>query len=318
MKKTLIAALCLAMAGSAAAQDPFSLARDLYASASYEEALTALTRLHDENASGPLAVRVDQYRAFCLFALGRTNEARSVAESLISDNPLLALESDASPRIAALFTDVRKRLIPTLIRDQYRSARAAVDKNDFAAAEPRLVKVRQLLDEASTVGVSDETMADLGVLVDGFLDLARKQLARASESSAVPVRTAPGTPADASAKNAPAADAAGSDHPRVFDSASTGITVPVAIRQTMPALSRELVDILKNGARNGVLEVTIDERGSVERAVMREPVQPMYDSLLMNAARSWKYQPAMKGSMPVKYVKVIAIAARPAQPLPQQ
>jgi len=316
MKSIVLAAMCLAAASVAAAQDQFSAARDLYASASYEEALTALTRLHDENASGPLAVRVDQYRAFCLFALGRTNEARSVAESLISSNPLLALESDASPRIAALFTDVRKRLIPTLIRDQYRSARAAVDKSDFAAAEPQLVKVRQLLDEASTVGVSDETMTDLGVLVDGFLDLARKQLARASESAVAPVRTAP-APADASTKNAPAADAAANE-PRVFDSASAGITAPVAIRQTMPALSRELVDIMKNGTRSGVLEVTIDERGSVERAVMREPVQPMYDSLLVSAARSWKYQPAMKGSTPVKYVKVIAVASKPVQPQPQQ
>jgi hypothetical protein len=54
---------------------PLSEARDLYASAAYEDALGALSRL-DKDA--PVTEQVDQYR---LFALGRTAEAQAVAEA---------------------------------------------------------------------------------------------------------------------------------------------------------------------------------------------------------------------------------------------
>ncbi|HYM24496.1 MAG TPA: hypothetical protein VEU08_14870, partial [Vicinamibacterales bacterium] len=180
MKSILIATMiCVGAPAFAGAQDQLSAARDLYASASYEEALNLFSRMHDENTTGPVADKAEQYRAFCLFALGRTAEANAVAERLISANPLLSVESDASPRIVAMFADARKRLLPGLIRDQYRTARAAMDKKDYAAAEPQLTKVRKLLDEASSIGLTDETLTDLGVLVDGFFDLAKSAVARA-------------------------------------------------------------------------------------------------------------------------------------------
>ena len=119
MKVLFIAVFFAALAAGVRADDQFSTARDLYTSAAYEEALALLTNLHNDKA--------DQYRAFCLFALGRTSEATSVAEHLIAADPLLELESDASPRIAAMFTDARRRLLPALARDQYRSARAAME-----------------------------------------------------------------------------------------------------------------------------------------------------------------------------------------------
>ena len=73
---------------------------------------------------------------------------------------------------AAHRATVRKRVLPPLIRDEYRTARALAAQKD-PDAEPRLTQVQQMLEEAEKVGAWDDTLADLRVLVDGFLDLSR-------------------------------------------------------------------------------------------------------------------------------------------------
>src|SRR5207245_11635920 len=116
--------------GARADKGPLSVAKDLYASAAYEEALSTLSRLTDARASmAGVARQADQYRAFCLYALGRVSEAESVAESLIRREPLLQLDAaDASPRIEAMFVGVQKRILPGLIRERYRESRASIDQ----------------------------------------------------------------------------------------------------------------------------------------------------------------------------------------------
>src|SRR4030088_1159525 len=147
--------MCLGGTIAVAAQDPLGAARDLYASADYEKALATLTRLHDDTTSAD-QTEVDEYRAFCLFALGRTREAVGVSERLIAKNPTLQLDSaEASPRIIAMFADVRKRMLPGLIREHYRTARAALDSKDPAAAEARFEEVRRMIEEADKVSAID-------------------------------------------------------------------------------------------------------------------------------------------------------------------
>src|SRR5688572_20106743 len=104
MKAAGLAVLVVVLAAAAHAdQDPLTAAKDLYSSASYEEALSALTRLA-ANATPETAGQIDQYRAFSLFALGRTAEAEKVTEALIRRNPLAKLgEGEASPRLEAMF-----------------------------------------------------------------------------------------------------------------------------------------------------------------------------------------------------------------------
>src|SRR5262245_39626283 len=127
MKRLVVFVTVWFAGASAAAQDdPLKTARDLYASAAYEEALSELLRVGG-TASTPAASRdVGAYRTFCLVALGRTEEAESVAESLIRQDPMRSPEEypDASPRIAAMFGRVRTRVLPQLIRDEYGAARA--------------------------------------------------------------------------------------------------------------------------------------------------------------------------------------------------
>ena len=305
MKRLLTACAWVVAATSVAAQDPLSAARDLYASAAYEDALTTLTRLHEGESATANAEQVDQYRAFCLFALGRSVEAQSVAEALLSKNPLLQLDSDASPRIAAMFGDVRKKLMPALVRERYRTARAAIERKEFSAAEPQLVYLKRMLDEAEKIGASNEALADLRVLVDGFMDLTHAATARAAS----PATSSPATPSPAAATVAGAArsEPEAKPAPPLYDRNAVDVVPPVTVRQEIPQIPRELTRTMLATVKTATLEVLVDENGNVERAVMRDQLNPIYDRLVLAAARTWKYRPAMKGTTPVKYLKAIAI-----------
>jgi TonB family protein len=63
----------------------------------------------------------------------------------------------------------------------------------------------------------------------------------------------------------------------------------------------------------GTIRVTIDEVGRVENAVMMKPVHPLYDPILLDAARSWRYVPAKRGGLAVKYVKTVDVTLVPPE-----
>jgi hypothetical protein len=355
LKGLLISFAVLAVATAVAAQESLTSAKDLYASAAYEDALSTLTRLHDSATTGAPISQIDQYRAFCLFALGRTAEAQSVAESLITKDPLLKLDvRDASPRIVAMFADARKRLLPGLTRDEYRAARASLDRKDFASAETQLTQTHRMIEEVQKIGSSDETIADLSVLVDGFLELTRAT-AEARAANQRPQAPAAGTLAASPATAGPSVSGpslAGSSLPgpspagpstagpstagltassspaglttaapghvalapntlaqplQVYDGSAPDVVAPVALNQAMPSLPPGLATMMSTIHKSGMLDVTIDRQGNVERAVMREGVHPIFDTLVVDAARDWKYHPAMKDGVAVRYLKTIAI-----------
>jgi TonB family protein len=296
MKRVAIV-VALSLVGVAAAQDdPLKTARDLYASAAYEEALSELT--HISGAPTPsVAHEMAAYRAFCLMALGRTAEAETIAESLVREDPMLTLDRyrDASPRIAAMFASVRTRVLPQLIRDEYRAAHAlAVDKSPEAV--PRLTHVRQLLAQAQEIGAWDETLADLRVLVDGFLELAR-----ASSSAATPV--APTDEQPATAPRPVQSTAA----PVIATVADSGVVAPVIISQPAPQVPPALLDLVRRLHKTGTIDVVIDEHGMVEDVIVKQSVNRAYDALVVAAARTWRYRPALKDGVPVRFVKTVAI-----------
>jgi tetratricopeptide (TPR) repeat protein len=206
MKSALFFVAALLIAEAAAPQDALSAAKDLYASAAYEDALAALTRVKE--SAPELAQQADEYRAFSLFALGRTSEAEAVVESVIRKDPFAVPDArDASPRINEMFGQVRKRLLPDMIRDEYKSARATLDKGQISAAVPSLNKVRRMLDQAKSLGVMDQTLNDLDVLVGGFIDLAKSKAdlasAEAAAKAAAPPPAAIPPPAAAAAAASP-------------------------------------------------------------------------------------------------------------------
>ncbi len=308
MKAVVIGAALLIVTGAVAvargAQDQLNAARDLYASAAYEDALSTLNKIEGE-LSPEIDRQAREYRAFCLYALNRTSEADSIVETIIRQAPLTPLTAiDASPRLEQRFLQVRKRLLPSLIRERFRSARSALDQKLFAAAEPDLVQARLMIGEANKLGVEDEALGDLSVLVDGFLQLIQStpsQHAAAPEPAAAPI--AP--PIVAPPPVAPQVVAPSG--PRLYTIADEGVTPPVALEQRMPVLTQEMKAIAKAWQMRGVLSVVIDETGRVAEAAIRPPLTPSFDSMILGTVRQWRYLPAKKDGVPVRYVKMVAL-----------
>jgi hypothetical protein len=305
MKAIVILGLLLvAVPAVLAAQDPLRTAKDQYASASYEEALTTLAGI--EPSATEITRQVEMYRAFSLYALGRTAEAEKVAESLIRREPLLELD-EASPRIEAMFQDVRKRLLPVMIRTEYRTARADLDQKKPESAKAHLIDARQMLARAQKLGAWDEGLADLQVLVDGFLDLSRAaadQAAPAAPAPAPAVNTAASGPARQPDSPLPVPRAA---VPTSYGPEDEGVKPPLIVEQRPPRLPEQIRRILKGTSSVGVFDLIIDETGAVQQATVRTSIYPAYDALVIADSRSWKYMPATRNGVPVRYRKSIKI-----------
>jgi hypothetical protein len=297
---------CLLMAAPVAAQDSIAAARDLYASAAYEEALAELDRAR-QAAAPPPVVRLEQYRAFALYALGRVDEAEGAAELAVKEDPLLRLDDrDASPKVQALFRQVQRRLLPGLARDRFRSARTTLDEGHLEAGLSQLAEVRKMLAEAKSLEVADDGLTDLGVLVDGFIDLTRQSIERKAAAKAAAAAPPP-------APEPPPAVVVEPPRPAIFSAANADVTPPVVLRQDIPTTPQPLAVMMRLGRRSGVIEVRIDERGNVEYATMREPIGEVFDSLLLAAARNWQYKPATRAGVPVKYLKHVGVTFVPPQ-----
>jgi hypothetical protein len=276
-----------------AGRDPLGAARDLYASARYDEALAVLNDLRPTETETSMTDRrsIEQYRSLCLLALGRGAEAESAIAAVVSADPTyLPNETEASPRVRAAFSDVRKRVLPDIASTQYAAAKMTFDRKDYPQAEQAFRQVIALLDDPDMGG----RLGDLRVLSTGFLDLA----IAASAPPPEPARkeAAPAPPA------APPVPPVDPNHIYAVDDAA--VAAPVVIRQDVPRIPTQLT---RQARDRGVLEVIIDEQGRVTGLAVRVSIHPLYDSLLMTAAREWRYQPATLAGKPVKFRKLIQI-----------
>jgi TonB family protein len=285
----------LASAGTASADDTLASARELYASAAYEEALATLNRVRATGVPPTDAFAVEEYRVFCLLALGRGPEAQQAIESLVLAAPLYRPSADVSPRVRTAFTDVRRRLLPTIIPQQYSRAKAAYDKKDYVAASAGFTQVLAALgdpDVSQTAG--QPPLSDLRTLATGFQELAAK--------AAAPPPPPP--PAPAPAPEPPPAPAP--QAPRVFTGLDANVVQPAILRQDLPTFTGRLV-----GSGVGAMEVIINEDGLVESATIRQSVSQSYDRAAVDATRNWRFRPAMINGVPVKFRKIIQIAIKP-------
>jgi TonB family protein len=326
----LIGVVLLAAGPGLEAQDTLVAAKDLYASAAYEDALSLLSRMDGGSTAPEIARQADEYRVFCLYALGRTEEAESIAEAMIRKDPLAQLAAaDASPRLELMFADVRRRLLPSLIRERFLTARSALDKKSFTDAEPPLTDARLMLVEAEKLDVRDDGLADLSTLVDGFLELirsgagqhtSRRPVAAAASDAATaaqgdppPVQEAapslaPTSPSPAADRPDAASPSAAVSDPKLYSVDDEDVSPPVVLDQTMPSMPKEIVQLIKELHATGVLDVVIDETGRVVDATVRgESLNMGFNTYVLRAARRWKYEPAMKDGVPVRYVKTLVL-----------
>jgi len=299
----LAAAVVMAPVAHAAPGDDFTSARELYAAAEYEDALTILNRLR-QTPSKPEDVRtIDQYRAFCLLALGRAADAEQAIAAVILAEPCFRPSADLSPRVRTAFIDVRKRMLPQIIQERYAAAKMAYDQKNYIAAATGFKLVLESLKDPDVATIASQPpLADMKTLAGGFYDLAAAAAAPPPPAPApAPVAAAP-----APASPAPAAiAAAGGAEPHYYSADDGNVVPPVIISQWLPPFPANITV-----AQPGILEVLIDERGIVVSVSMRVPVSPRYDRAAVDAARGWKYQPATLDGAPVRYRKVVQISIR--------
>ncbi|RPJ59348.1 MAG: hypothetical protein EHM24_27985 [Acidobacteria bacterium] len=94
----------------------------------------------------------------------------------------------------------------------------------------------------------------------------------------------------------------------IYSSDDHEVVPPVVKVQQFPPWPSWLSSA-SDGRKTSVLEVVVDENGRVESAMVRPPLHPVYDGMLLEATRSWRYEPALRGSRPVKYRRLIEILA---------
>lgn len=296
LKTWLVAAgALLAAVTGASAQAPapvasLATARTLYASAEYGGALDILNGLSSETPAGPERQAIELYRALCLVAVGNNTEAVRVIDAMILQDPLYRpAADDVPPRLRSAFTDARKRLLPSIVQQRYVAAKAAFDKKDYTVAAKGFSQMLAALNDPDIESVASQPpLSDLKMLASGFNDLASKAVAP-------PPAPAPLAPEPVVEKAL-----------RVYSTSDTDVVPPVTIRQTVPPYPGR---VLLGGML--LMDVVIDTDGSVESATMAGQPNPAYDRLVLQAARTWQYQPATLNGKPVKFRKRIQFSLVP-------
>jgi TonB family protein len=265
-------------------------AKSLYASAAYDEALAVLDQLSGTPAlDDPTSIAA--YRVYCLLALDRQSEARTLIDRLLHQSPFFVPSGDeASPHIQSMFRDVRRATLPKIARERYADAKSAFERKDPLTAR-QFEDLLALLEDPDLREWS--AAADLRAVASAFRDLAT-------------VMAAPASPAPAATRPAELTTQKPLEAPDLlYTMADADVTPPVSLSQRTPEWrpsSREASQEYR-----GVLRLLIDRSGAVESATMPTGTLPAYDQALIRAARDWRFQPAQKQGRPVRYLKVIEI-----------
>jgi TonB family protein len=309
--------------------EPLADARRLFEAAAYEEALAALASVEvpGEATAGRDAALL---RALSLVALGREDEARAAMRVATDFDPAFVLDpSVAAPRVCEMYDEVRQARVPELIRARYGGAREALAAREYARAAEGFAAVQSLIDTTRPTLPETEgaRLAELHELATGFLDLSREALAVEQRRAEVEEAASPGpatVPSDVDsggdrsavpAEGPPPVSNSGSEPPasspasegRVTPaSARSDIAPPIALAQPMPD-TWGVPGLGLGETYQGVIEIDIDEEGTVTAARIVKPVSPLLDIRLLQAARRWRYRPAMLGGVPVKYTREVVI-----------
>jgi hypothetical protein len=293
----------------------------LYLAAAFEDALTALADLPPETDSD----QADKFRALCLLALNRTDDARRALARLATRRPMLELDEAESPKLVSMFREARAQVLPAAVKALYGAAKSSFERGDLTMAVAQFGDVIRLISENELTG--DAALADIELVAEGFSKLANHQLSAQNLTTDL---ATPGAPAPAVATVTSAPASAGGTSPAapravaavpatVIYSADDGNVVPpVAIDQTLPRWTPPTVGDYRSQTFSGALELIIDETGGVVSVSLVQPLNVMYDQLLVHAARRWRYRPALRNGQPVKYRKQINVVLHRADEATEQ
>jgi hypothetical protein len=289
-------ALVVALAPRVDAQESLDAARQLYASAEYDTALTMLNGLMTNSISRDERRSIALYRTLCLLATNRRAEADKAIESLVTQDPLFHPPADEiPPRMRNAIAETRKRMLPGILAQKYAESKAAYDRQDYVVASAGFKEMLDGLgDPDIACPASQSPLSDLKTLAAGFYELSSKAL------------LPPPAPAKVAELALPPAAAAVLQPRKIYSSEDRNVVPPLAIKQQIPAFPGRVT-----AAKAGVLEIVIDDTGAVESAMMRVSLNAQYDRITTTAARSWQYQPATMNGTPVKFLKRIQVSLVP-------
>jgi tetratricopeptide (TPR) repeat protein len=312
----LLAAALIGAASPARADDRLGEALRLYDDAMYTRALEVLDQLSISEPSP----RVHQYRALCLIALGRPDAAERAMADIVAADPFFALEAEAaSPRIAAQFASVRRRLLPPLIRRGFADATAQYREGATARARQRFDDVLRLLDDPALQ--ADQSLADLALVAGAFVELTRAQTPPPSiavisrpivVAPVLPVIAAPADPAPAPPAAPSSAVVASAPGPmRVTASAPAAFEPAVAMVRPLPRWTPPDPRAASR-AYSGAIALEVDAQGRVVAAASKKTIHPAYDPVVLAAARQWVFQPARQNGRPIKSEITVEIELLPS------
>jgi tetratricopeptide (TPR) repeat protein len=267
------------MVSAQPAQDSVELrARELYASAEYDQALSVIGDAQEPS--------VQQYRALCLLALGRQADAEAALQRLITSAPEFTLSAeDMPPRFITLFAQQRREIVPGVLRKLFAEAREDYRAKAYDRALPQFKRVLAL--SAETEVRDAEGVDDLRLLAESFIEIATASEAPKPEVAAS--AAAPAAPAVTPVRRP---------------------TLPVAVRQEMPPWPSGIP--LRAGL-SGSVKVRIDSHGKVVSAEMVRGIDPRYDARVLAATHFWEYKPATANGVPIESDSIIEITINPTR-----
>jgi TonB family protein len=279
----------------------------------------------------------------CLLALGRRGDATDAAARLLAQRPDYALsEVDAAPHVRAMLEATRRRVLPPMIRETYQEGRRAFGAGDYRRSRDVFLQVGQWLDQSHVVG-ADPTFADLRTLSESFLDLSVLRLEREitqraaveepdgapiephgelpwAALSAVRMEPASLDPRAETISEPPipspmSAVAAGTEPPPfapldffTFDARDEDVVPPRPVSQEISGWWGSMGEP-PAGTPLGALDIVVDDTGRVADARIHQSTNRVYDAVLLQSARQWRYEPARRDGRPVAYRRIIRIVS---------
>ncbi len=269
--------------------DPLAAVKDKYGSAAYEEALKLLDDMKPAESDAALRAEIEKHRALCYLALRNNADADKAIERFVTIDPEFVVDKlDASTWVRDRFRTVRRKVLPGVVTAKYDEATKNARAKAYDKAVPQLKLVLKLLDDPDITGMAESSRADLRTIAQGFLDLA-------VAATTPPPPPAP-EPKPAEPKPAPPPQA---------------MLPAVKISGSPPAWPSNIRLAAGQRPQEGMLELTIDEKGNVTAVKVLVSVHPFYDPLLRDAALTWKYKPATKGGVPVPTTVQVTIKPAP-------
>jgi hypothetical protein len=228
-----------------------------------------------------------------LVATGNMGGATEAIASMVARDPFYRPQiDDVPPRLRSVVSDARRRLLPSIVQDMYLRAKTAFDRSDFEVAKNDFAQVLLALSDPDLADTaSHPPLADLRLLAAGFNELAASRA------------MAPPAPPPVAALPEPSVIQPARISTRIYSADDADVSAPVSLRQNVPAFPGRVTM-----TRTGVVDVVIDDTGAVETAAMSKALDPVYDRIVLAAARTWAYSPARLEGAPVKYRKRIQIA----------